>query len=319
MRQLHYTLLALLLLAAACKQSGKKQEAGSAESAVVRTEQHINIPSTRIFIVPPQGFTLSSAFVGLERGKDGAIQMYDMVGGDYYANSRNFSRESFEGRGAVVYDYKEMKVQGFPARYVEMQSGPTSNAISMMFGDGSFSAMVVAVYPNNDSLLASSIKASLRSIVYDTTLKVDPFATASFTIDDSKSRFKFARAASGIFMYTIDGVQKEEYEHEPFLTVTTIPRDSLTNAEVVAAMFIEKMEKYGLEGKELRNVSREPLNGQNAFELDVYGKLKGTRRLIYQLVVTGSNKAIVIQGMTDRDYQQAAQEFRQIARTVRVR
>ncbi len=285
----------------------------------VKTEKHINIPGTRLYIVPPTGFTVATSFLGLQKGDNSAFQIYDLVGGNYYTNAATFSKEAFEQKGAKVFDYKVFKVNGFPAKYIFMQGDQNANAISLVFGDTTFSTMIMAIYPSTDDKTGEQIQNAIKTIYYDKNLKIDPFATASFTLDETKSIFKFSKSTSGMFMYSIGGVDKQSFNDEPFITVTTIPKDPSMNAKSISEMMVSSLEQYGLAEKDLKNISTSNVNGQSAYEVEVYGLMEGENSLIYQLIVTGQDKAIAIQGIVKSDFDNNLREIKNLAKTIKLK
>lgn len=308
------TLMSCIALSA-CGQT--KTEISSINN--VKTEKHINIPGTRLYIVPPAGFSIAKSFLGLQKNDNSAFQVYDLVGGSYYSNAATFSKSEFEKQGAKVFEYKELKVNQFPAKYIFMQGDPNAKAISIVFGDSTFSTMIMAVYPSLDSKLGEQIQNSIKTIYYDKTLKIDPFATASFTMDDAKSNFKFSKSASGIFMYCIGGGDRVLGNDEPLITVTTMPKADNNNAKSTSEQLISSAEKYGLTDKVLKNVSTVNVNGQIAYEVEIYGKMNGKNSLIYHLIVLGKDKAVAVQGVIKTDFENNLSEIKKLAKTIKVK
>src|SRR5215831_4642741 len=179
----------LLLGLEACTQ--KKTDAISLNIENAKTNKHINIPGTRLFIIPPPNFSTAKGFIGLQDGKNSILNVMDLVGGNYNTNAATFSKEEFEKKGAKVFDYKEIRVGGFPAKYISMQGDATTKEYALVFGDTTFSTMIIAAYPATDENTGKEIISSLNSICYDKSIKIDPLTTANFSIDDKDSKFKF--------------------------------------------------------------------------------------------------------------------------------
>lgn len=314
MNKIILTLLTCIALSARGQTKTEKKDIDN-----VKPDKHINIPGSRLYLVPPAGFKISTSFLGLQKGDNSAIQIYDLVGGNYYTNAATFSKEAFEQKGAKVFEYKEFKVNGFPAKYIFMQGDQNAKAISIVFGDTTFSTMIMAIYPSIDDKTGEQIQSAIKTIYYDKNLKIDPFATAAFTLDESKSIFKFSKSASGIFMYSIGGGDKQSFNDEPFITVTTMPKDPTMNAKSISEMLVASLEKYGLTDKEFKNISTANVNGQLAYEVEVYGKMKGKSSLIYMLIITGQDKAIAIQGIVKSDFDSNLREIKNLAKTIKLK
>lgn len=281
-----------------------------------KTEKHILIPGTRLYIVHPPDFKIAGAFTGLQKENDGVLQVYDLNGGNYYTNAASFSKEAFEKKGAKVFDYKEFKVNTFPAKYIFMQGEQNRNAISLVFGDSTFSTMIMALYLSKDTKTGEQLQQMIHTIYYDKTTKTDPFAKAGFTLDERQSTFKFSRFSAGIFIYSVGGISKPSYNDEPFVTINQFPKEAITTAKDVSDMLVKSMEKHGLTNIDFKNHSITPVNGQSADEVEIHGKMKGTPCIVYQLIVAGLDKCVAIQGIVKSDFNTTISEVRKLARTI---
>src|SRR5437868_10860796 len=93
MTKLLIAILSMLTLVS-CKQ--KTGTASPTEINTTRSAAHVNIPGTRVFIVLPEGFMVSTTQPAIEKGESGSVQAMDLVGGNYYQNAATFSKERFE-------------------------------------------------------------------------------------------------------------------------------------------------------------------------------------------------------------------------------
>ena len=290
---------------------------GQSTANNAKAGKQVNIPGTRLFINPPEGFKVASNFAGLQKDNYTGLQVYDLVGGNYYTNAATFSREAFEQKGVTVFDYKETTINGYPAKYIYMQADATAKTYALVFGDTTFSATIMAFCPAADEEVSRRIRKAILSVTYNKKLKVDPFATAVFKLDDSKSKFKFAKASANVFIYSVNGVNKETYgDDEPMLMVNTLPADNTTTPSSIGGMLIGSLEKYGFTDKKLSYELTDKVNGYNAYEAVVYGNLKGQKTAIYQLVLLNKDKLVAIQGTAKNNYDSTIQDFKHLARTV---
>jgi hypothetical protein len=309
----------ILLLTCISLSSWGQTDSGNYDIDNVKTGQHINIPGTRLFIIPPPGFEIASSFTGLQKGDDIIIQVFDLIGGNFYTNAANINRETFESKGAIVFDYKELNVNGFPAKYSIIEGDQNTRSMNLVFGDTTFSVMIMALYHSIDDNAGAQIQKAIGSVYYDKNLETDPLATASFVIDETRSSFKFSQASAGVFMYSIGGIAKQSFNDEPFITIATLPKDPAANAKTISQMSLSSLEGYGFSDIELKNASTKKVNKQRAYEVEVYGKLQGQNILIYQLIVTDRDKAILIQGIVKSDFDNNLREMKNLARTIRLK
>jgi hypothetical protein len=284
-----------------------------------KTTKHINIPGTRLFIIPPAGFTVSKTVTGLQKGEQSMINVMDLVGGNFYSNAANFSKAKFEQKGIQVFDYQEIKVNGFPAKYILMQGDPNAKVYSLVFGDSSFSTMIMAIYSPTDEATGKQLIAALNTIHYDKSKKIDPFEMAIFSLDDKNSTFKFFQYSANMYMYTPGGIDNTNSSETPFLVVTQLPGEAGVTAKMVADKMSDKMEQYGFSNTEVKNISESTINGYEAYQAEIYGDIQGKRSVFYQCVVVDGDKIVSMQGMAKNDLETNVKAFRELTGTVRIK
>jgi len=290
---------------------GQKSNTGFPnEIKTTKVATQVNIPGTRVFIVPPDGFKVSSTLPAIEKGNSGLVQAMDLVGGSFYTNAATFSKEKFEQKGVKVFEYKELKVNGFPAKLAFIQGDPQTKVYNLVFGDSTFSTMIMGVFASNDNKTGEEIKQALLSIYYDKATDVDPFATAPFKLNDNNSIFKFAKFAASIYMYSIDGIKKDSYVNEPYFMVLPLPTEG-ASLKAIADDMAEM-----IKDSNIKNVSENKTNGFQSLKREVYGKLNGKPALLFQHIVLIGQSAIVMQGIADDNFDKYIIEFENLSNTV---
>ena len=284
-----------------------------------KTSNHINIPGTRVFIIPPTNFKVSTTFIGLQKSDKAIFNIYDLVDGNFYSNAATFNKESFEKQGIRVFEYKELKVNGYPAKYVSLQGEVTTKAYGLVFGDTTFSTMIMAVYPVTDETTGKEILNSLNTIFYDKDTKIDPFATANFTLNDNASIFKFKQYNANLFIYSIGGVENKEDKDAPAVIVIQMPKDNSMTVKSIADMMLAKLQQYGLTNAQIKNISTEKINGYDSYQTEVYGQMKENNSLIYYCVVAKDDKTIVFQGIAKNDIENNLSEFKKLVNTIKLK
>jgi len=294
-----------------CGQTSKNSFPNEIKTTKVATQ--INIPGTRVFIVPPEGFKVSSTLPAIEKGNSGLVQAMDLVGGSFYTNAATFSKEKFEQKGVKVFEYKELKINGLPAKLAFIQGDPQTKVYNLVFGDSTFSTMVMGVFASNDSKTGEQIRQALLSIYYDKAIEFDPFATAPFKLNDSKSIFKFAKFAASMYMYSIGGIKKESYDNEPYFMALSLPTEG-ASLKAIADDMAEM-----IKDSNIKNVSENKTNGFQSLKREVYGKLNGKPALLFQHIVLIGQSTIVMQGIADYNFDKYIIEFEKLSSTVEKR
>src|SRR5688572_13025331 len=104
---------------------------------------HIQIPGTRVHMIPPAHFQIASSFTGLKNGSS-VIEVYDLPGGAYRILAEDFTREKFEQQGLKILSVEETKVDGFDAKLFVIRHSDQHTGLTAVFGDDTFSVIVVS-------------------------------------------------------------------------------------------------------------------------------------------------------------------------------
>lgn len=114
---------------------------------------YMQIPGTRVLMKAPAGFEVISGFTGLRKGETSMIQVFDLNGGNFYTNAASFSKEEFEKKDMEVLSFTDVRVGGYPAKLAHMKGGDgEAKVYSMVFGDSTFSVMMMGMYAGDDLL-----------------------------------------------------------------------------------------------------------------------------------------------------------------------
>jgi hypothetical protein len=302
------TLVLLSLHFVSCKPATKAIVNG--DITTTKSAKHQNIPGTRVFFVPPEGFTISTILPAFQKGEQGILQAMDLPGGNFYKNAATFSKEKFEQKGIKVLDYREFAINGLPAKMALVQGDPQTKMYNLVFGDTTFSASVIGIFPTNDDQTGEQLKQAITSIYYDKSFVVDPFTKAIFKLDDTKSIFKFAKFAASHYLYSIGGVEKDAYNDESFFMAFALP----LKGQTVKAM-VDNLAKM-ISEPTVKNEINASTNGLKSFKREVYGKLKGKPALLFQHVVFLGENAVFMQGIAKDNFEKNLQEFEKLSNSV---
>ncbi|WP_045686951.1 hypothetical protein [Hymenobacter sp. AT01-02] len=262
-------------------------------ATTVRAQQALPrlIPGTHVVLVPPAGFNPAPGLTGVRKG-DAAIQVFDLVGGNYYKNAASFSKARFEARGTKVLDYQELTVQGYPARLARVQTTPTQESAQLMFGDSTFAVQLVGIYPAADAATGTAVREALLTAAYQKNLASDPFARAVFAFDEKKSSLAFAKASGNLYVYAPGGQRKDDYGMEPLLTVTPLPYNPSLTAASISNELLRGLDRFGFTGFTPRKMSSAKVNDLLTYETEGFGQMQGQRVLLYQQVTIIGNTAV---------------------------
>ncbi len=277
----------------------------------------INVEGTRVFMIPPDGFMRGENFIGFQKGEEALIQVMDLAGGSFASNARSFSLEGFKAKGLTPLEFKELTVDGYKARFAVLKRDSEVTSLNLVFGDDSFSVMLIGFIQGTNESLEKNIKAAMLSATYKKDLEVDPFASTFFSIDDSNSELKFAQSNASMFMYTIGGAT-DNIQEQPFLMIIPVPFDQSSKPKESAQSMIASLKEKGYSDVKTISSSSEKINGYVAYETLSSGNMAGKPVNLFITVITKGENQLIIQAMhpgTDFD----PKPFRNLINTVKMR
>lgn len=293
--------------------------AQSPDSPIKKDVKRTNIPGTRVYLELPEGFKVSSSMAGIEKNENVGLSVMDLIGGNYYSNAATFTKANWESRGATVISFEEHQVGKFPAKTVHLKTFDTEG-FGLVFGDSTFSTMIMGMIPPGDTISLKQIENCLKSVSYDKLLKIDPLEFAKFQLNTRNSSYKFAKSSASMYIFSIDGVVKDSYDDEPMFMVNQLPyEETKMTPKIIAQQMILNQMQYGLYYDELEEESTENINGYNSYETHFMGELKGKEVLMYLLVVAKGENAFTCVGMAKNDYKKQLKEYQKLGRSIKLK
>jgi hypothetical protein len=286
-------------------------------SNFLSAQSSINIPGTHLSIIEPPGYRLTDKFKGLEKSNDIFIKVYDPYNTNYIKYARTFTRESLENGGSEVQDYKKLNISGYQAKYAELQNNVGGKSYFLVFGDSSFSVMVVGSCAANHDIDDRQMKAALLSITYVRNMKTDPLAGAFFNIDDNGSPYRFANCKNDYYIYTSSGKPGDEYSGESIVSVLPFTSEYTVGDETIARAIASSYQQYGITDAKTKKETQVQIGELNAMEVEVNAKIDNKKAVIYRLTLVDGKKAILILGIATSDFDHNMDEFRKLSHTVK--
>jgi len=280
-----------------------------------KTAAYVNIPTTKVFLIAPEGFIPSQELPSIEKGQDGMIQAANFLDASFSSDSAHFNRKDLEAQGFRMLDYKEFTINGYSARLALLQGRDGTSTYRMLFGDTSFSVLLMGTFVQTDNKTGSEILKSMLTVYYDKSFKPALFEQTLFTLDDTHTRLKFAKYSGGGYIYSFNG-HTEGSDDNPILIVNVMPADA-TMPELMADILLGKLREAGLNIVSSENPVTEKVNGLPSFHREVYVMMNEKKILMYLQVVIIDHTAIVLQGQTSSNFSTYLQDFRALISTIR--
>lgn len=286
-------------------------------SALAQSSKYVSIPGTRAQMTVPNGYKVAETFFGLQKDRTTGIQIFEMKDKPYNEIAVGFTKDELRAKGAEVYDFKELSIAGYNARYACMPGDSGFNVSTIIFGDSTFSVMMVGAYPAGNTVLRKQVEQALITAKYNKAATVDPFALSYFKLDDTGSRYKYAKTTGdNMYIYSLNGEVKDSYMSESSVTAMPVVFDSSQTVESVGNILLEDMKKYGLMEAEVTYKSLKRINGFDAYEAIIYGQVAKQKHAVYHLVVAKGNRGFIVQGIAQEDFEINMQQFEKLAHTI---
>ncbi len=288
---------------------------------VNKDKGQIQLPGTHLFVSQPEGFKLLPEMVRLQKSDDVYIHFVETFGVSYYERKPDVMKAFDDAKdlGLIPYLQKEFKLGDYDAFIIYgADNKPYLDQIVMMFGDNDFSVMIAGALIRNDNKSKQQIADALQTIYVDKSAKVDYESLSNFTIDLSKSDFKFNRNMSSIFYYTKGGAG--DPLNDPFLDqIMVMPLPAVTYEKRVE--FAEDvLPRYARSGMTpVSEVSRKEveINGMKGYEITFDTNYMNKPMKVY-ILVTGDNKATIsYTGMANNDIDKTFKQIEQISKTLK--
>ena len=281
---------------------------------VVKTDKHIRIKGTCIFIVPPEGFVQEPQQSALVNREGIFIAFVEGINRDVDNMIKLFLKKTSE-----VYTYgktgfwKEFRIDKDEAFAANTQWDEERTQLSITLGNRSYFITMGCKYPSSDLLFRDAIFRSMLTAYIDTTYRAESIKDfACFTVDLSGTDLKPAYYGANTYYYTINGVDPA-------------PDSGIDLVFTVRPMLYEEPEKYTRLCIQKDTIYKaEPIhiieiNDYPAVEYYSEGVVSGKKIKGYSVVFGNGKTSLHIRGMIyNMKYcDEYLAEFKRIVQTIR--
>jgi hypothetical protein len=275
-----------------------------------KSEIHIQIKGTNIFMVPPTSFESSSNFKGFQNPNDQTSMIMAMeIPGPYSEVSKGFNSEMMQKQGMELKTKKEIKVAEFDGLLLELDQSANGMVFSkqiIIYGNGKSSTLINGVYLKDSLQLGEKIKKSILTTFVDSKIESNPRKALNYSLDENIASLKFKAVIGNGMLFNRDlKTPTESVDKATLLTDKSFAKVEIKNEKLFC---ISRLKKYPddysvIPSKGINNIEIDNLKG---FELFAKNNDKENEEM-YQVIlfdkdggyylfigtyVTGSDKAI---------------------------
>jgi len=277
----------------------------------VKSENHIQIKGTNIFMIPPISFESSNNFRGFQNPIDQTAMIMTMeIPGPYSEVSKGFNSEMMKKQGMELKTKTEIKVAEFDGLLLELDQSANGMVFSkqiIIYGNEKSSTLINGVYLKDSLQLGEKIKKSILTTFVDSKIESNPRKALNYSLDENIASLKFKAVIGNGMLFNRDlKTPTESLDKATLLTDKSFAKVEIKNKKLFC---ISRLKKYPddysvIPSKGINNIEIDNLKG---FELFAKNNDKENEEM-YQVIlfdkdggyylfigtyVTGSDKAIL--------------------------
>ena len=233
-----------------------------------KSENHIQIKGTNIFMVPPTSFESSSNFKGFQNPNDQTSMIMAMeIPGPYSEVSKGFNSEMMQKQGMELNTKKEIKVAEFDGLLLELDQTANGMVFSkqiIIYGNEKSSTLINGVYLKDSLQLGEKIKESILTTFVDSKTESNPREVLNYSLNENVGSLKFKSVmGNGMLLNRDLKTPTESADKATLLTDKSFAKVEINNEKLFC---ISRLKKYP------DDYSVIPSKGINEIEID---NLKG--------------------------------------------
>ena len=279
------------------------------------------IGKTRIYIENRNEYKFIPDLLRLQKNNNQYIQFVEIPNQDFSSTIQKMINKlkQIEAQGGKLKLEKEFKLGEYDAFIVLAPQG-NEEQIVCVFGDNTFSAMVMGIYPNDND-----IRKEVVDMVLTTDLKKDLNVNLdeqlNYNIKLNQTLYQLSSVNGNIGIYTIKGEQltNEDWQKNHFL-VSILPIPKNFDLKQYSDNMITKLgQNYFKEKRiDIEIIDENKINQQN-IEVEMKGKTINNEILLYQYMKLTSDGLIQFIGFAFENKEQQIKVFKEISKSIKIK
>lgn len=281
------------------------------------TEKHQLIKGTKVSLVSPEDFIEATNFGGFQQNETGSSIMVLPIPGGYQKVRQGITEGSLLAKGIVTKKIEEVDLNGTPGILVSGEQnayGNTYQKYILVFGYDKETIMINGVSPKNFQGLSDTILKSMKSVIYNPGLKVDPLKNVDFEVDIKKTGLVFASSVANSLVFNRDGRMPSESEDKLSLMIaksfseTTIEDRKLFTLNRIKQLF---------EVESINSTSAITVDGISGYEIvaDTKDRKSGEELKTYLSILYSDKLYYIFLGSSIRNYDNNINLLKKTVRT----
>lgn len=229
-----------------------------------KSNKHVRISGTNIFMVPPESFEPSGNFKGFQNPADQtSMIMITEISGPYVEMTKGFNPEMLSANGMELKTKEEIKVAEFNGLLIELDEPANGMEFSkhiLIYGDEKSTTLINGVYLSDSLELGEKIRESILTTIVDTEVISDPREALNYAVNEELGSLSFHAVIGNGMLFNRDlKIPTESADKATLLTDKSFAKVEIEDKKVFC---ISRIKKYP------DDYSVIPSKGINEIEID---------------------------------------------------
>ncbi len=283
-------------------------------------ENYIDIPDTRLSIIPPKGFKfMEYAPQFVEENGNAQIGLFEMAE-SYFKIIPMYSEEYFENiPDSEIISIRDIFINGYNGREILIEETGNQKKYILLFGNNDFCIVIGgAYYIDFETTFADKIKESALSVVFNPNKKLDATEVLPYGINTSGTKLKLAGATQSFSFYTVGGEDPVSGLDKTKLDIggRRLDGSNQWTEDVIYEIIQNVMNSEGKFGLKIGKTKKKVIDEMNGYETVGYVILgSDTIKIIYYLFLIDQYDTYGIRGWSNMEFDNNLELFREISKT----
>lgn len=281
-----------------------------------KSENHVVIKGTNIFMIPPTSFQASNNFKGFQNPNDQtSMIMVVEIPGPFAKVTEGFNSEMLTTRGMELKSKNKIKISDYDGLLIELDQAANGLIFSkqiLIYGDETSSTVINSIYLKDSIQSGERIKESILSTIVDTKIKSDPRGVLNYSVNEDGSSLKFLSVVGNGMLFNRDlKTPTESFDKATLLIDKSFAKVEISNKKVFC---ISRLKKYPEDYSVIpsKGINEIVIDGLSGFELYATNNDNKEEEAFQVILFDNSGGYYLFLGTYLADYESAAGDIKKI-------
>ncbi len=309
-------IIAILLLSIPCIVFGQ-------ELPKEKSENHVQIDGTNIFMIPPDSFEPSDNFKGFQNPDDQTSMIMVLeIPGPYSEISKGFSSEMLKTRGMELKSKKEINIAEYDGILMELEQSEYGMVFSkqiLIYGNERSSTLINGVYLKDSLQSGERIKESILSTFVDSETESNPREELNYSVNESVGSLKFHSVIGNGMLFNRDlKTPTESIDRATLFTDKSFQKLEIEDKELFC---ISRLEKYPDDFSVIQSkgVNEIEIDGLKGFELFAQNNDNEEEEMYQVILFDEDGGYYIFVGIYKLDSEKAITDIKNVIQTFKIK